>query len=367
MKFAKILFLFIFCSVVNAQQFRTVDSVIYSAIRNHVFPGAALLIGNADGVIYKKAFGHYTYDINSPLITNESLFDLASCTKVFATTSCVMKLVDEGRIKLDEPVKNYLPEFGANGKENVTVRNLLLHNSGMRAYYSPKKGESPADIWKAISGLPLAYKTDSAMVYSCLNFVTLMKVTETVTGMPMYKYFQKSIAGPLGLSRTMFNPPAEMKSACVPTADSLQGVVHDPLARGLLGLSGNAGLFSTTGDLAAICQLYFNGGKAGSKRIFSESAVETFPKRFSSLSSRALGWDTKSDSGFSSAGRLFSKNSFGHTGYTGTCAWFDPERRIFVILLTNRVFPDDKANISPVRARVNEAVIMELEKLTYSK
>lgn len=368
MKYIKVLFLtvvlnslFAALSIVSAQSFVQVDTVIENAIKRHIFPGAAVIVGTPEKVLYQKAYGHFTYQPDSKEVNNESLFDMASCTKVFATTTCMMKLVDQGKVNIEDPVQNYIPEFARNGKENVKVKNLLLHNSGLQAYYTPKPGESPEDIFNVIFGLPLTYKTDSNMIYSCLNFITTMKVIEKAAGMPMYMYYKENFTDPLEMKRTMFVPSDEFKKDCLPTADSLQGVVHDPLARGLKGLSGNAGLFSTTGDLAKICQMLLNDGQYMGKRYFSSELVKQFTKRYSSLSTRALGWDTKSDSGFSSAGKLFSKNSFGHTGYTGTCVWMDPERKLFVVFLTNRVYPDDKANVSRTRAAVNDAAVRSLE------
>ncbi|MGE5403150.1 MAG: serine hydrolase domain-containing protein [Ignavibacteriales bacterium] len=365
MKKIRLLFLFLFFStVIFAQQFNSVDTIINNSIAKHIFPGAGVIVGTSDKILYQKAYGRFTYDPASKQVTDESMFDMASCTKVFATTSCIMKLVDEGKVDLEAPVKKYLPEFAQSGKGDVKVRNLLLHNSGLPAYYSPKNGESPEDILNKIFTIQFQYKTDSNTVYSCLNFVSTMKLIEAVTGMPMYKYYKENFTDPLGMTRTMFIPGDEYKKDCLPTTDSLQGVVHDPLARGLKGLSGNAGLFATTGDLARICQLLLNKGVFQGKRYFSEDIVKKFTKRYSPASSRALGWDTKSDSGYSSAGRLFSKNSFGHTGYTGTSAWMDPDRGIFVILLTNRVYPDDKANVAHTRAAVGEAVVKALENIS---
>ncbi|MCU7495977.1 MAG: serine hydrolase [Ignavibacteria bacterium] len=360
-KVTSFLFVLLFSTAVFAQQFSAVDTIIENAIKKHITPGAALIVGTPEKILYQKAYGHYTYDPASKEVNLQSMFDMASCTKVFATTTCMMKLVDEGKIDIETPVKNFLPDFAQNGKGDVKVRNLLLHNSGLPAYYTPKAGETPKDIFNKIFALKFAYKTDSNMVYSCLNFVSTMKVIEAVTGMPMYKYYKENFTDPLGMTRTMFTPSEEYKKDCLPATDSLQGVVHDPLARGLKGLSGNAGLFSTVGDLAKICQVLLGNGVYQGKRYFKEETVKEFTTRYSAASSRALGWDTKSLQGYSSAGKLFSAKSFGHTGYTGTSVWMDPERKIFVILLTNRVYPDDKANVGPVRSNVADAVVRALE------
>lgn len=362
MKKVALLFVVLFISTsVFAQQFAAVDTIIEKAIKNHITPGAAVIVGTPDKILFEKAYGHFTYDPSSKEVNLQSMFDMASCTKVFATTTCMMKLVDEGKIDIEKPVKDFVPEFAQNGKGDVKVRNLLLHNSGLPAYYTPQKGETPKDIFGKIFNLQFAYKTDSNMVYSCLNFISTMKVIEAVTGMPMYKYYKENFTDPLGMTRTMFTPSDEYKKDCLPTSDSTQGIVHDPLARGLQGLSGNAGLFSTVDDLAKICQLLLNNGVYGGKRYFKEETVKEFTTRYSAASSRALGWDTKSLTGYSSAGKLFSGKSYGHTGYTGTSAWMDPERKIFVIVLTNRVYPDDKANVGRVRANVADAVVEAIE------
>ncbi|MGE5429782.1 MAG: serine hydrolase domain-containing protein [Syntrophomonadaceae bacterium] len=360
-KIALLLFVIIISSSVFAQQFTAVDTIIESSIKKHIFPGAAVIVGTPGKILYQKAYGRFTYDPASKEVDLQSMFDMASCTKVFATTTCMMKLVDEGKIDIEKPVKDFVPDFAQSGKGDVKVRNLLLHNSGLPAYYSPKESETPKDIFNRIFSLQFAYKTDSNTVYSCLNFVSTMRVIESVTGMPMYKYFKENFTDPLGMTRTMFTPSDEFKKDCLPTTDSLQGIVHDPLARGLKGLSGNAGLFSTPGDLAKICQLLLGNGVYEGRRYFKEETVKMFTTRYSAASSRALGWDTKSLLGYSSAGKLFSARSFGHTGYTGTSAWMDPDRKIFVILLTNRVYPNDKANVGPVRSNVADAVVTAIE------
>jgi CubicO group peptidase (beta-lactamase class C family) len=189
-----------------------------------------------------------------------------------------------------------------------------------------------------------------------------MMVIESVIGKPMYKFYAENFTSPLGMNRTMFNPKNEVKKLCAPTTPELQGVVHDPLARGLKGLSGNAGLFSTTEDLSKLCQLLLNKGVYNGKRYLSEKIVTKFTKRYLPNNSRALGFDTRSEHGKSSSGKYFSNGTYGHLGYTGTSIWIDPIRKIYAILLTNRVYPDDTASISSTRPKVYDAVILSLEK-----
>ncbi len=341
-------------SVLCAQQFAPVDSIINSSIGSKIFPGASIIIGTGNKILYLKSYGHFTYDPDSAPVTDNSMYDLASLTKVFATTMCMMKLVDDGKIDLNADVAHYIPDFGENGKSEVKIKNLLLHNSGLKAYYTPKAGESRTEILDKILGLHPSYPTGSKTVYSCLNMVSAMEVIEAVTHMPMYKYYEQNFTGPLKMSRTMFNPVDSLKKECLPALPGLQGVVHDPLARGLDGLSGNAGLFSAPEDLAKICQLLLNLGTYNGTRYLKDSTVKEFLTCDSSAGSRALGWDTN-ELGGTSAGSLFSPSSFGHTGYTGTSVWCDPVNNIFVVFLTNRVYPDDKASVGQTRIEVNSA------------
>jgi len=353
-------FYFILVSISACQNFSLVDKEITSAINDSVFPGATILIGNEKEIIYKNSYGHFTYNKNSPPVQNNSLFDLASVTKAFGTNFCVMKLVDENKLDINKPVAFYLPEFAVNGKENVKVVDLLIHESGLPPYYTPHEGETRKHILDTIKTLPLAYPTNSKTVYSCLNFVTTMMVIESIIKKPMYKFYADNFTTPLEMNRTMFKPDSNMRKYCVPTTPELQGIVHDPLARGLGGLSGNAGLFSTTEDLSKLCRLLLNKGVYNGKRILSEKVVSFFTKRYSDRSTRAIGFDTKSDK-HSSAGDYFSPGTYGHLGYTGTSIWIDPVRKIYAIFLTNRVYPDDTSSIRETRPKVYNAVILSLE------
>jgi len=349
-------------SILFSQQFYGVDHEINRAINNHIFPGATIIVGNDSTILYHNAYGNFTYSAASTTVDTSHMFDLASCTKVFATTSCIMTLVDSGLVDIEEYVSTYIPEFAQNGKGNVKVKNLLLHDSGLKAYYTPTAGQTPQQIINAIYMLPLLNPIGT-YVYSCLNFVTLMKVVEAVTGMPMYQYYGQILTNPLFMTKTMFSPPDSLHIQCLPTSSSsgFQGIVHDPLARGLDGYSGNAGLFSSTGDLAKICQILLNGGVYHGIRYFNESTVSLFTTRYSPTgSTRALGWGTNA-SGVTSAGSLFSLQSFGHTGYTGTSVWCDPVKNIFVVFLTNRVYPDDLASISSTRKLVHNSVVRAIE------
>ncbi|MBD3410017.1 MAG: serine hydrolase [Ignavibacteriales bacterium] len=337
-----------------AQQFGGVARVVTEAIEDRYFPGAAVVVGSADTVLYQDAFGAHTYEAGAPAVSLDTRYDLASLTKVCATTMSAMKLYDEGVLDLDAPVARYVPDFAQSGKENVLVKHLLLHNSGLPGYYSPKEGQSRDEILDAILALPLQYETGTKTLYSCLHFVTLMLVVEAIAEEPMPDFYEREVVQPLGMTRTTFMPAEEIREECAPTMEQLQGVVHDPLARGLEGHSGNAGLFSTAGDVAKLARLMLGKGEIDGKRLVSAETVETFTSCITEDCSRFLGWQSNAQGG-TSAGTLVSSRSFGHTGYTGTSIWCDPENDFFVILLTNRVYPDDRVSIYNIRRAVADA------------
>lgn len=353
----------------NREKLDRINEIVTRAIQDSAFPAAEVVVVRNNIVAFHKAFGTYDYSLFSRDIDESTMFDLASLTKVIATTSAVMKLCDEKKIDLDAPVVRYIPEFGQNGKEHVTIRNLLLHNSGLPAW---KKFyltcTTPEQLIDSVYAQPLIYRTGDSTVYSDLGFITLGKVVEKITGVPLDKYVAKEFFEPLNMTHTMFNPPSAFRDHIAPTEydsvlrhELVRGVVHDENAYVLGGVSGHAGLFSTALDLAKFMQMLMNGGTYGGRRYFNENTVKLFTTRGSKSSARALGWDTKSPVG-SLAGNLFSPNSFGHTGFTGTMIWADPERNLFAIFLTNRVYPTrDNAKIQQVRPRLYDAVIEALE------
>jgi len=360
----------------NNKEFNKVDKVIESAIADSAFPGAVILIQKNGKVLYKKAYGYYTYDHSSGHIKLNTMYDLASLTKVIATTTATMICYDRGLFKLDDKVSKYFPQFGVNGKENVTIRNLLVHDSGLRpdlpsyrAFDSVKNKEQ--GVMNEIFNDSLVYPTGTQMVYSDLNFILMGKIIEKVTGMPLDKFCEKNIFKPLGMKNTMFNPPDSLVYRIAPTENDnywrhrqIRGTVHDETSQLLGGVAGHAGLFSTAGDIAKLLQMLLQKGVYHGKRYIKASTVEMFVKRQSDLSSRALGWDTKSKPpAYSTAGHLFSDISYGHTGFTGTSVWTDPTRNLFVVFLTNRVYPTRKnEKIRKVRPEVHDAVIQSIEK-----
>ena len=354
----------------NDFQFNAVDKVINKAVEDKSFPGAVVLVWKDGKTIYEKAFGNYTYDSSSPKIKTNTLFDLASLTKVVATTTAAMICYDRDLFSLDNKVTKYIPEFDVNGKDNITIKNLLIHNSGLPAwkkFYG--RDLKYDDVINEIYSSELEYKTGEKSVYSDLGIITLGKIIEKVTGKSLDVFCKDEIFIPLKMESTFYNPDDSLKKLCAPTETdnywrmkTLQGEVHDETSAMLNGVAGHAGLFSTAYDLAKLMSVLLNKGKIKQKIFIQQSTIELFTKRVSKESTRAIGWDTKSDSG-SSAGKYFSKNSFGHTGYTGTSIWADPDRNLFVVFLTNRVYPTrENTKIQKVRPQLHNAVIKSIEK-----
>lgn len=369
----KVISLFLVILIVNScctkisksDKFDEIDKLIISAIQDSVFPSAALLFGKGDKVIYCKAFGNYTYDTSSPKVKTNSIYDLASVSKVVGTTSAAMLLVDSGKLNLDDFIITYLPEFNNNGKDKITIRNLLVHNSGLssfKRYYD--KFSTGEEVINDIMNDKLNSEPGEKFVYSDLGMITLQKVIEKISDQSLDKFLKENIFKPLEMNQTMYSPSKALKNKCVPTEDDnfwrmrlLQGEVHDERAFMLGGVAGHAGLFSTVDDLSHFALMMNNNGMFKGKRILSSKIIDEWTTKQSNQSDRGLGWDTKALEGYSSAGIKFSNKSFGHTGFTGTSIWIDKETKLFAILLTNRVHPT-RANkkISKFRPLIHDAI-----------
>ncbi len=350
--------------------FDIIDEMMTKATEDSVFPGAALLIAKDSKIFYNKTFGAYTYSPDAKQVTTRTLFDLASVTKVIATTNAAMKLVDEGKLELEEFVSKYLPDFSSNGKDRIKIKNLLLHNSGLppfKLFY--KMCDSPKTIMDSIYAASLVFKPGDSTLYSDIGMITMGKVIEKITGKALDLFLSETFFKPLGLNSTMFNPNQNLKDYCAPTENDdywrmklVQGSVHDENAQALGGVAGHAGLFSNTADLAVILQLLLNKGTYDGKKYLSEKVISNFLTPVDRKTNRAFGWGLKSLDGNSSAGKKFSDNSYGHTGFTGTSVWTDPDRNLFVILLTNRVHPTRKNNkLSEFRPLLHDKIIDCLE------
>ncbi len=348
-----------------------VDRVVERFIERGAFPGAVVAVGHRGKLARLAAYGRLSYEPDAPPAAADTIYDLASLTKVIATTTMAMILVDEGVLDLDKPVQDFLPRFVGEGKERVTVRHLLTHSSGVD-WWAPLFEElrGPAAYLERIQAMPLVYQPGEKMLYSDLGLILLGEILERVAGEPLDEFARRRIFAPLGMDDTLFRPPPALLPRIAPTeldprrGGMVRGFVHDENAYALGGVAPHAGLFGTAPDLARFAQMLVNGGVFEHRRIVSRATVEAFTRRthpeFGPDSSRALGWDTKSPEK-SSAGGLFSDRSFGHTGFTGTSMWIDPERELFVILLTNRVHPTrDNQLIRQARPAVADAVVRAL-------
>jgi beta-glucosidase-like glycosyl hydrolase/CubicO group peptidase (beta-lactamase class C family) len=343
----------------------TIDSLITSAIHDSVFPGCQVAVVSGGEVVYNKSFGRYTYEERSTRVTAETMYDLASVTKVVATTSAAMKLHDAGLLRLDDPVSTFLPRFSGGMKDRVTVRHLLDHSSGLPAYRPLYRFPGRrADLVDSLCATPLAADPGDTTVYSDVGMMLLGEVIRVAAGRPLDDFVSEYFFRPLGMNNTMFSPPPARVFQIAPTElDTvwrkrlIQGTVHDENADALEGIAGHAGLFSTASDLSTFMQMLLRGGVIGDKRYVLESTIREFTRPQPPDGVRALGWDMKSPAG-SSAGDAFSESSYGHTGFTGTSIWVDPERDLCVIILTNRVYPTrENHNIGRFRPRLHNAVV----------
>jgi len=355
------------------------DAIVQKAITADEIPGAVVVVGQRGRILYRKAYGVRAVLPQNEPMSVDTIFDLASLTKVVATTSAVMKLVEEGRVRLNDPVARYIPEFGANGKDQVTVRHLLTHHSGLRPIPRlPEKWSGADAVFKAIYDDSLVSPPGARFSYSDCNFIVLAEMVRRVSGQRLDEFTAKNIFGPLGMRETRFLPPAGWLPRIAPTEEIdlptgakagsglghiLRGEVHDPRARGMGGVAGHAGLFSTADDLAIFCEMLLAGGQIpGGARILAAATIHkmTTPQQPAwSPSLRGLGWDI--DTVYSSPrGELFPIGSFGHTGFTGTSLWMDPASQTFIILLTNSVHPYGRPAISSLRSKVATPVAAAL-------
>jgi uncharacterized protein YbbC (DUF1343 family)/CubicO group peptidase (beta-lactamase class C family) len=325
-----------------------------------------LLVGHDGRVLYRKAFGQRSLEPTRSVMTVDTIFDMASLTKVVATTTAIMQLVDQGKVRPNDPVVKYIPEFGQNGKQDITVRDLLTHYSGLPPDLDlthPWAGNDVAYAM-AFSETPM-WPPETRFVYSDINFIVLGAIVARVSGIPLDSYCAQNIFTPLGMAHTRFRPPPDWLPQVAPTeydehGQMLDGVVHDPTARRMGGVAGHAGVFSTADDMSKFAQALLDGGGP----VLSPLAIEkmTSPQQPPNASTlRGFGWDI--DSPFASnRGEFLPVGSFGHTGFTGTSLWIDPTTKSYIVLLTNAVHPrgHNSATVS-LRARVATAVAAALK------
>jgi uncharacterized protein YbbC (DUF1343 family)/CubicO group peptidase (beta-lactamase class C family) len=354
---------------IDPSRFDRIPPAVEQAIADKKLPGAVVFVGRGDKVLYQKAIGRRAVLPSPEPMTVDTIFDLASLTKVIATTTSVMKLIEDGRVRLSDRVATFIPGFDRYGKAGITVRELMTHTSGLRPdldLAEPWTGYETA-IQLAIEEVPTSMP-GTKFVYSDINYELLGEIVHRVSGVPLDEYAKQNIFQPLGMKETGFRPDASLRARIAPTekctpygwpcegpgAEWLRGVVHDPTARRMGGVAGHAGLFSTAADLSIFCRMLLDGGTYNGVRILSPLSVAKMTTGASPPGDpnvRGLGWDI--DSSYSSnRGDLLPLGSYGHTGFTGTSIWIDPLTREFVIFLSNRVHPDGKGDVTPVRARV---------------
>ncbi|CAN5629585.1 hypothetical protein BH23GEM3_BH23GEM3_24960 [soil metagenome] len=323
------------------------------------FPGAALAIGRGRHVVLERGVGRLGWSAGEDRVDPDyTVYDIASLTKVVAATTAVMLLVEDGKMSLDAPVIRYLPNFVGTGKERVTVRHLLTHTSGLPAganIWAP----SPAEALIRALAVPLKAVPGRQVEYSDLSFVVLWAAAERTADEPLFRLLDRRVFGPLEMFSTTFLP-GEGCGRCAPTArrpdgSEIRGRVHDPTAFRLGGVTGNAGLFSTAHDLGRFAAMLAGGGELDGVRVLREETVGEFSRRQPGAGTRALGWDTPNRDGTGAAGVRISTRAFGHTGFTGTSMWIDPDRGTWTVLLSNRTYETKGANrIQQVRRSVHD-------------
>jgi CubicO group peptidase (beta-lactamase class C family) len=365
----------------NATLNALLDSIVEQGIAEGAAPGAALAVGRHGRIVHMRAYGRIDTAAAAPAVTDSTLFDMASLTKVIGTTTAAMILEDEGRLDLDRPVREFLPGLDAPDKAAITVRMLLTHSGGFISG-APLWRDAPgrAEFLRTMNQRPLAYVPGDSTIYSDWDLILAGWIVEEIAGRPLDEFLQERVWGPLGMRDTGFNPLAEGR---VPAGEhctvthraghpllpriaateqdtvyrhrAVHGMVHDENSCALGGVAGHAGLFSSARDLAVFAQMMLNGGSYNGVRILDPNTIARWTARQNPRSSRALGWDTPSAG--ATAGRYFSPRSFGHTGFTGTSIWMDAERGLFVVLLTNRVNPT-RQNVrhEPLRRDIADAV-----------
>jgi CubicO group peptidase (beta-lactamase class C family) len=347
--------------------FSRIERIIGEEIEKGNFPGAVVLVGKQDDILYWEAFGKEVIEPHEEPIDKNTVFDLASLTKPIATATSIMILRDRKAIELDDYVGTYLSAFACNGKEEVRIKHLLTHTSGLPAYMSADKlkeqfgSPCPEKVIEKICGLEAVSKPGEEFRYSCLGYITLAKVVEAVSGKSIGDFSRENIFTPLGMRRTAYNPPDSWRKdvAATEIADGqlIRGTVHDPLAKLMGGISGNAGLFSNAYDLSIYCRMLLNDGTWNGKRVLSPQAVTMLTT--AQVYGRAYGFDVNSS--YSPVkGSYACEKAFCHTGYTGTSIVCDPVCKAFVIILTNRIHPRDDGTAKPVRNKIADIVFSGL-------
>lgn len=373
----------------DTSRFAQIDSAIEAAIAEHKLPGAVFHL-ERNGAVYEQAYGTLSYEPGAPKVATDTVFDAASLTKVIATAPSVLLLAEQGKIDLDARLVQYFPECANGGKQEITIRHLLTHTSGLPSGIpaTPTWHGSAAGHALACS-LPVTNKPGTFFRYSDVNYVLLGQLVEKLSGMPLNEFAQQHIYTPLGMRDTGYLPlkrvaqekiapthkspsdPAQRAlHADVAGGQLLQGVVHDPTARRMDGVAGSAGLFSTARDLARYARMLLNGGELDGVRVLSKQSVRLMttaqsPAGIEAL--RGMGMDINSPYAVRPRGTVFPVGSFGHTGFTGCIVWIDPNSRTFYVFLSNRVYPDDKSNVLPLYTQLGTLAAQSARGFDYAQ
>ena len=365
---------------VSASHLAAMDSVITDEISKGRLPGAVVTVGRKGRLVWQKVYGSRAVEPSREPMTTDTIFDAASLTKVVATATSIMILVERGKVRLNDPVSRYIPELKGEGRERITIEQLLTHVSGYAPDFDLRERWTGHDeaVMRLITE-PLRNPPGTRFTYSDIGFIALGEVVGRVSGMPLDQFAKKNIFEPLKMRDTGFRPDAGLQSRIAPTEKRrgqlsylgdtaanvgaegemwLRGQVHDPTSYRMDGVAGHAGLFSTARDLAIYCQMILNGGEYGGVRVLAPLTIAemTRPRIINNTGgTRGLGWDINT-SFSSNRGELFPLGSFGHTGFTGTSIWIDPASSMFVVFLSNRVHPDGKGDVGPLRGRVSSIV-----------
>jgi len=349
-----------------------VDMIMQEAINDSTFPGGVVGVMKDGALVWSEGYGYHDY-YRTKAVSGDDVYDLASLTKVMGTTTAIMKLMDDGELALDDPVADFIAKFDTDEKREITIEQLLLHTSGLPAFkVYVDKLKTRGEILDAIRNEPLEYQPGTDYIYSDLGFILLAEIVEKISGQRIDIFLRNNFYGPMGMYSTHYNPRAvgEWMTRRIPPTEiddvynrgTVQADVHDERAYFMEGVAGHAGLFSNVRDIAIFSQMLLNGGTYAGRDYLSPEIIEQFTSQQSPINQRAYGFDMKSE-GFSTAGSLTGENSFGHTGFTGTSLWVDPDENISIILLTNRTYPDRDLGrgISRVRADVANAIMNSLQ------
>lgn len=359
----------------NAERLAEIDGLVATAIAEKKLPGCVILIGRPEGIAWLKAFGDRRFEPEREPMTDDTVFDLASLTKPLATATSIMKLVEQGKLSLDEPVSKQFPEFAVEGKAAITIRDLLVHRSGLIPDNAISDyADGPFKAKERLFALKLSAPIGSKFMYSDVNFMVLGEVVARVSGQPLDEFSHCEVFAPLGMTETMYLPTEPLRQRAAPTEQRagrwMQGEVHDPRAYKLGGVAGHAGLFGTARDLARYATDALSGINDDSSRILKQETWRTMTTRQTidgtdrqgqpTADVRGLGWDMQSRYS-SNRGTKFSPSAFGHGGFTGTSLWIDPENKLYVIFLSNRVHPNGKGLVNPLAGQIGELAVEALE------